>query len=174
MRKGEIACYNFSHTVSSLYGSCFSFWMHFKMSSAICFNLDKFKILLSDNGLNLIKKWFCFCVFLTKETFFYSKWICFSMFLKKERTLNKTEWQKTSFKEYFLFQNTSDINPFQNKPFNTCLQYKSFEIILGKGEIVCNAIFNVISVISRWPMHLSMHSWSSFTHTTFFPIPWVL
>ena len=26
--------------------------MHFKMSSAICFNLDQFKILSSGNGLN--------------------------------------------------------------------------------------------------------------------------
>ena len=28
--------------------------MHFKMSSAICFNLDQFKILSSGNGLNNI------------------------------------------------------------------------------------------------------------------------
>ena len=37
---------------STLYDTYFSFSMHFKMSSAICFNLDQFKILSSGNGLN--------------------------------------------------------------------------------------------------------------------------
>ena len=37
---------------STLYGTYFSFWVHFKMSSAICFNLDKSKILSSANELN--------------------------------------------------------------------------------------------------------------------------
>ena len=36
---------------SILYGTYFSFQMHFKMSSAICFNLNQFKILSSGNGL---------------------------------------------------------------------------------------------------------------------------
>ena len=36
---------------STLYGTCFSFYMHFKMSSAICFSLDQSKIVSSDNGL---------------------------------------------------------------------------------------------------------------------------
>ena len=36
---------------STLYGTYFSFSIHFKMSSAICFNLDQSKILSSDNGL---------------------------------------------------------------------------------------------------------------------------
>ena len=39
---------------SILYGTYFSFEMHFKMLSAICFNLDHSKILLSGNGLNPI------------------------------------------------------------------------------------------------------------------------
>ena len=38
---------------STLYGTYFSFQMDFKMSSAICFNLDHSKILLSGNGLRL-------------------------------------------------------------------------------------------------------------------------
>ena len=36
---------------STQYGTDFPFWMHFKMSSAICFDLDQSKILSSDNGL---------------------------------------------------------------------------------------------------------------------------
>ena len=39
---------------STLYGTYFPFWMHFKMLSAICFNLDQSKILLSVNGLNMV------------------------------------------------------------------------------------------------------------------------
>ena len=35
----------------TLYGSSFSFGIHFKLSSAICFNLDQSKILSSGNGL---------------------------------------------------------------------------------------------------------------------------
>ena len=37
---------------STLYGTSFSFYIHFKMSSAICFNLDQSKILWSANGLS--------------------------------------------------------------------------------------------------------------------------
>ena len=54
VRKGEIACksnFSFSHNVSTLYDAYFSFQMHSKMSSAICFNLDQSKILSSGNGL---------------------------------------------------------------------------------------------------------------------------
>ena len=36
---------------STQYDTYFSFQMRFKMSSAICFNLDQSKILSSDNGL---------------------------------------------------------------------------------------------------------------------------
>ena len=36
---------------STLYGTYFSFQMHFKMSSVICFNLDQFETLSSGNGL---------------------------------------------------------------------------------------------------------------------------
>ena len=36
---------------TTLYGTYFLFEMHFKMSSAVCFNLDQFKILSSGNGL---------------------------------------------------------------------------------------------------------------------------
>ena len=36
---------------SILYGIYFSFWMQFKMLSAICFKLDQYKILLSGSGL---------------------------------------------------------------------------------------------------------------------------
>ena len=41
---------------STLYGTYFPFEMHFKMSSAICYNLGKSKILLSGNGLTV---WLC-------------------------------------------------------------------------------------------------------------------
>ena len=36
---------------STLYDAYFPFYMHFKMLSAICFNLDQSKILSSGNGL---------------------------------------------------------------------------------------------------------------------------
>ena len=36
---------------STLHGTCFSFSMHFKMLSAVCFNLDQFKILSSGKVL---------------------------------------------------------------------------------------------------------------------------
>ena len=45
VRKGEIACNKqfllFSQYVLQRYGTYFSFEMHFKMLSAICFNLDQ-------------------------------------------------------------------------------------------------------------------------------------
>ena len=40
---------------STLHGTYFSFWMHFKMSSAICFNLDQSKILSSGNGFEIFE-----------------------------------------------------------------------------------------------------------------------
>ena len=39
---------------STLYGTYFLFLIHFKMSYAICFNLDQSKILLSGNGLKVL------------------------------------------------------------------------------------------------------------------------
>ena len=41
---------------STLYGTYFSFQMHFKMSSAIRFNVDLSKILSSGNGLKSCNK----------------------------------------------------------------------------------------------------------------------
>ena len=38
---------------STQYGTYFSFQIHFKMLSAICFNLDQSEILLSSDGLTL-------------------------------------------------------------------------------------------------------------------------
>ena len=38
---------------SMLFGTYFPFSMQFEMSSALCFNLDQSKILLSGNGLTL-------------------------------------------------------------------------------------------------------------------------
>ena len=56
---------------STLYGAHFSFWMHFKMLSAICFTLDQSNILLSGSGLshkyhtNSMPSWYyvnvCYC-----------------------------------------------------------------------------------------------------------------
>ena len=46
---------------STLCGTYFLFQMHFKMSFAICFNLDQSKILSSGNGL----KGFCYIDILT-------------------------------------------------------------------------------------------------------------
>ena len=49
VRIGEIACskqFLFFFTMfSTIYGIYFSFWIHFKMLSAIYFNLDQSKIL---------------------------------------------------------------------------------------------------------------------------------
>ena len=54
--KGEIACNKrfllFSHFFFLPYDTYFPFQMHFKMSSAICFNLDQSKIFSSGNELN--------------------------------------------------------------------------------------------------------------------------
>ena len=58
VRKGESACkkqfllfsQSFLLYIAQIY---FSFYMHFKMLSAICFNLDRCKILSSGNGLNI-------------------------------------------------------------------------------------------------------------------------
>ena len=60
LRKGEIACNKqiispFLTMFSTLYGTYFPFYMHFKMSSAIYFNFDQTKILSPGNGLNIIK-----------------------------------------------------------------------------------------------------------------------
>ena len=56
MRKGEIACnqrfFPFLTLFSALYGTYFSFQMHYKMSSAICFNLDQSETLSSVNWLS--------------------------------------------------------------------------------------------------------------------------
>ena len=41
--------------------------------------------------------------------------------------------------------------------------------------MVFNAVFNSISVISRWPVHLSMFSWTSYNqYTIFLPSHWLL
>ena len=57
VRKGEIACNKqfqiFSQCFLFYYGTYFSFKMHFKMSDAICFNLDQSKILSPGNVLKL-------------------------------------------------------------------------------------------------------------------------
>ena len=54
VRKGEIACNKQFLLFSMFFTLCdtyFPFEMHFKMPSAICFNLDQSKILSSGNGL---------------------------------------------------------------------------------------------------------------------------
>ena len=60
VRTGEIACSKqfplFSQCFLPYFGTYFSCEMHFKMLSAICFNLDQSKILLSGNGLREKKK----------------------------------------------------------------------------------------------------------------------
>ena len=48
---GKQAIYLFLTMFSTPYGIYFSFWMHFKLSSAICFNLDQSKILSPGYGL---------------------------------------------------------------------------------------------------------------------------
>ena len=65
VRKGAIACkkqfLSFSHNVLYPIWYLFSILMHLKMLSAICFNLDRSKILSSGNGLkgsDLAKKIF--------------------------------------------------------------------------------------------------------------------
>ena len=84
---------------STLYGTYLPFSMHFKKSSAICFNLDKTKILLSGNGLkgksvrhssrtdNIVQiKWLRMCHmhdvfgFRHKD---HSKWVCYTNILKR-------------------------------------------------------------------------------------------
>ena len=49
-------------------------------------------------------------------------------------------FQKASFRQSLKVV-IEWINPFQNKPWFTCLQYKSFENTVGKGEIACKNQF---------------------------------
>ena len=59
--------------------------------------------------------------------------------------------------------------------FPQCFQKACFPGA-SRGVIVLewvNAVFNSISVISRWPVHLSMLSWS-YSNTLFFPSHWLL
>ena len=52
---------------STLYGSYFSFQMHFNISSASCFNFDQSKILSSGNGLSTIQTNCCNICFGTNR-----------------------------------------------------------------------------------------------------------
>ena len=56
MRKGEIACNKqfllFVLCFLPFLALIFSFYMHFEILSAICFNLDQSKIMSSGNGLS--------------------------------------------------------------------------------------------------------------------------
>ena len=58
VRNGEIACYKkyllFSPCCLSDMALIFSFQMHFKISSAVCFNFDQSKILSSGNELKKV------------------------------------------------------------------------------------------------------------------------
>ena len=77
VRKGEIA-YNkkfllFSKCFLPYMALIFSFLKHFKLLSAICFNLDQSKILSSVNALVYNKKTLIIRVFL--NTFFVEKQI---------------------------------------------------------------------------------------------------
>ena len=68
---------------SILYGTYFSFLMHFKMSSAIRFNLDQSKILSSGDGL---KPSPCNPVSITQDLKIEGPWFdpWLSQFLSKE------------------------------------------------------------------------------------------
>ena len=67
------------------------------------------------------------------------------------------------------YQNASLIRPILD--LLSC-QYECLD-----DSMVFNTIFNIISVISRWLIRISMFSWISFlpvVHTTFFPSQWQL
>ena len=64
---------------STLYGTYFSFQMHFKMSSAICFNLDQSNILSSGNGI-----------------LYYKKLCMTPLCIKKKNCKRENKWGKSS------------------------------------------------------------------------------
>ena len=92
---------------STLYCSYFSFEMHFKRSSAICFNLDQSKILLSDNGImnNALAK----------------------------RGLTLIDFYCLALSQQALIF--------------MCLQDRSYENSVGKGEIACKKQFLLFSTV---------------------------
>ena len=74
-RKGEIACnkqFPFLTVLSTLYGTYFSFQMHFKTSPTNCFNLDQSIILSFGNGLRISQT--------TNFRFFQTERVCRQQF----------------------------------------------------------------------------------------------
>ena len=99
MRKGEIACnklslifHNVFYAIMANMGLIFNF--KFKMSSAICFNLDQSKILLSGNGLRKLK------AFADDESNIAKMII--SILYKVKNIVEKEE--NEDFQLFFLFQ----------------------------------------------------------------------
>ena len=81
---------------STLYGSHFVFKMHFKMSSAICFNLDQSEILLSGNGLIIEEK--------IPIGFHWGEVVpCMLLIAKKKIFVSRLYWVSfISFREFFV------------------------------------------------------------------------
>ena len=115
---------------SILHGTYFSFSMHFKMSSAICFNLDLFKILSSANGLFLYISIACkvwgelFSSNDSNHCQSYSYIIMFNYF-------HHNRAYKVPLRKLFTTQST----------LLTTLKQMVFENIMGKGENAGNQHF---------------------------------
>ena len=122
------------------------------MSSAICFNLDHYKILLSGNGLNNIQsinnptlsKNFCSFVPIPR----YHPWKCDSSFIFSLNNITACRCQlwavvafhlKPLLKQQIL--NFSKLREFEADDFNFDGNgrkvSKAVENTLGKGEIAC-------------------------------------
>ena len=62
---------------STLYGTYFIFQIHFKMTSAICFNLDQSKIFLPGNGLNYQWEQIVYRPTYMEDCVYYDKFVHF-------------------------------------------------------------------------------------------------
>ena len=99
---------------STLCGTYFSFQMHSKMSSAICFNLDQSKILSSGNGLTLSQTSAGFYVYIT--------------------SLLKTLWEK----EKLLVMSNFSFS------YSVLYQFEELSAIFIKFEIVICKLFQFV------------------------------
>ena len=131
---------------STLYGTCFSFYMNFKMMSAICFNLDQSKILSSGNNIiiswgqglnnnhwtifylplqhNKISKWYNSKHFHEPNLMWF---IWCELSLNKKSSGKQRKWQVSPF--YFFFQKVFQGKSSKNELFGKKLDSSMRESI---------------------------------------------
>ena len=131
--------FSFSHNV---FYSYFPFEMHFKTSSAICFNLDQSKILSSGNGLIIHASWVTIGVDTSKNKFDLFPFQCsqFDSIPHSHNDIGKNKFWKMicgkrrcwkSFQQFFFcsiegkiihLSHTDDLN-FENSEIWICVNH---------------------------------------------------